>query len=203
MKQQLQQQSSCPLTAIMPQGGRPAPKKPAAQPRKGQPPSAEGKSTSAPWQRSSGGFSGAAKKEYLKWKRQQKAAHAEDASTDDETSPALQQSGAQPSASTASAVPGRSRPPAQLETATQPLQYRPLTAVPATPFTMAPLTPTTQPQCDIQGTPAVDDADCIGGSAPQIQHMPRLVPTEVGFTTGGFALDMPTRPKWQVCKIAA
>lgn len=135
------------------------------------------------WQRSSGGFSGAAKKEYLKWKRQQKAARTQDSSSDDGEQ-GVQQQQQQPQPSAASSTPA--------EDAAVPLQYRPLAAVPAARFAMLPAAaPAADPE---PATAGADDSDV----PPAVTYMPRLDPAEVGFTPQGFTLDMPTRPQWQV-----
>lgn len=112
--------------------------------------------TSSTWQRGQGAFSGKAKKDYLKWKRQQKAAAA---STDDDsdwlpeaspgtaTNPATQDSAAgcnsmhptltspaaEPEAASAVAI-GRTWAAHTADDPSAPLQYRPLVAVTAAPF---------------------------------------------------------------------
>lgn len=172
-----------------------------------QPSSKAAESDSACWQRGQGGFSGRAKKDYLKWKRQQKAAAAsEDDSSDfvaDEGSSKQDPSMTVGASSTSKQAPFRptSSTDAAATSATKgtyhtwqvnatddpslPLHYRPLVSVPAVPFSSA-----EHPVGQL--TAAANAGECV--------FMPRLNPAEVGFTLEGFELDMPTRPHWQVSR---
>jgi hypothetical protein len=121
----------------------------------------------------SGAFSGAAKKKYLKQRKANRA--AADSSSDNDSD-----SDSKATAPQQHAQHSRSRHRQQSEDVTAPLQYRPLVAVPAAPFSM---------RHDASSTPD-DDA---------VAYMPKLDASEVGWTPEGFELDMPTRPQWQVC----
>lgn len=194
----------------MPQGGRPAPKKKTAVTLSASKQQADASGTA--WQRSSGGFSGSAKKEYLKWKRQQKASRADDDS-DGQDPPvhANQQDKHKPQAELPEAAAGQQKElqaphaAASSDDVAQPLHYRPLAAVPAAPFTNSgdPLS------SSAAAGPALQDhastGQCVveqpvaSSNDQAVTYMPRLDPAEVGFTPEGFLLDMPTRPRWQVC----
>uniref|UniRef100_A0A383VR41 Guanine nucleotide-binding protein-like 1 n=1 Tax=Tetradesmus obliquus TaxID=3088 RepID=A0A383VR41_TETOB len=181
------------------------------------------------WQRSQGGFSGKAKKEYLKWKRQQKGAAADVSAEEQQQDSAANgsssnntqlQAGITPAATgSIPSVPAstqqqhRQQQRARDSTAddpTQPLQYRPLVAVPAAPFDAAGPAAAAEAAAEpTQGTansaataaeastPAAAAAAAEAAAAAGVVYMPRLDPAEVGFTPEGFALDMPTRPAWQ------
>lgn len=169
------------------------------------------------WQRRSGGFSGAAKKEYLKWKRQQAAARTDDSSSDEGHAAAESQTVHDGGASTASTGAGATAQqrrqrvsPYSSESAevTAPLCYRPLVAVPAAPFSMSAQQQSSS--TELAGSADVADAHSSqpaatsssqGSAEPvpaQLTYMPRLNPAEVGFTPEGCTLGMPTRPAWQV-----
>lgn len=193
----------------MPQGGRPAFKKKTAATLCASKQQAE--ASGPAWQRSSGGFSGSAKKEYLKWKRQQKASRADDDSDgqDPPVQPILQDK-QKPQSELPEAAAGQQQKKlhaplasASNDDVAQPLHYRPLAAVPAAPFTISGDTLSRS----AAASPAVQDhastERCIeqplASSDQAVTYMPRLDPAEVGFTPEGFLLDMPTRPQWQVC----
>jgi hypothetical protein len=204
----------------MPQGGRPTFKKAPAR-ASGTASAAAAASTEKDWQRSSGAFSGAAKKEYLKWKRHQKAACV-DSSSDDEGH--QRGSGNQPAAQHAANARQQSQQPPQQQRrrntpasapgaeATLPLQYRPLAAISAASFCMtaARATASTAPcaahtpsgaATDTAGTYSSEGHDSAAAADPgasQVTFMPRLDPAKVGYTPEGWSLGMPTRPKWQV-----
>lgn len=176
----------------MPQGGRAPPKKAAAADAS-QLPKAAG--TKDSWQRSSGAFSGAAKKDYLKWKRQQKAARVA-SSSDDEAARTQHQQSANHGALSADAA--------------RPLQYRALYPVPAEPFCMPAASAQSHDHLSDSSTAApfaaaaapAASAEEGGGPAAAVVYTPRLDPAEVGFTPAGFQLDMPARPQWQVRRAA-
>lgn len=191
----------------MPQGGRQPPKK--AGSATAQPKAAEKDN----WQRSSGAFSGAAKKDYLQWKRQQKAARA--ASSVDDEAVGRQQHPSRQKPSCWSANEG-----SLTADAAQPLRYCPLYAVHAVPFCMPAASAQPDDNLSVTST-AVHVAAASGaphaassteraapvastdssGPAAAVVYMPRLDPVEVGFTPAGCQLDMPTRPQWQVSLI--
>eukprot|EP00878_Enallax_costatus_P014376 GHUV01015036.1.p1 GENE.GHUV01015036.1~~GHUV01015036.1.p1 ORF type:complete len:378 (+),score=122.93 GHUV01015036.1:225-1358(+) len=179
---------------------------------------------SSTWQRGQGGFSGKAKKDYLKWKRQQKAAAA---STDDDSdwlpettsstasNPAVQDSTAgrlgassthAPPATAAGASPAAPGFPVWQENTTDdpaaPLRYRPLVAVPAAPFdARSPIDAARSESATASAAVGSCTATAEGSQGSQddagVGYMPTLDPAEVGFTWEGFKLDMPTRPQWQ------
>lgn len=163
---------------------------------------------SSSWQRGQGGFSGRAKKDYLKWKRQQKAAAVSGDDSDwapqvdsskhgsvpvaqpalpDAHTPAYATAGA-----AATAGPSHAWPMNTKDDPSLPLQYRPLVAVPAAPFTCSSSSSTAGP---VGHPTAAADAET---AVAELVNMPCLDPAEVGFTAEGFQLDMPTRPHWQV-----
>lgn len=221
----------------MPQGGRQPPSRKKAAPVSAAAEAQHSKpgktaDTDKEWQRSSGAFSGAAKKDYLKWKRQQKAARG-DSSSDEE--PVQQQRSHQQQPGRMPGSPARQqqapvsqpqhqhhqqlqRAPPNVKDAAEPLRYRPLAAVPAAPFSMsahhATSTSTAPGSTPERAGPAAGAQTCAGvglsadmnmvsssqqeGEESALAYMPRLDPAEVGFTSEGFKLDMPTRPKWQV-----
>lgn len=172
-------------------------------------------SQAAGWQRGQGGFSGKAKKEYLKWKRQQKEAAAgpDSQGTDSDAVPS-QPAGRREAGKQAAA------PDSSADDPTLPLQYRPLVTVPAAPFIAAAAGPAASPAATAHGgstagSPAsCSTIECVQlqdtrtgqhaaaavepASEPELVYMPRLDPSEVGFTAEGFELDMPVRPAWQV-----
>jgi hypothetical protein len=188
----------------MPQGGRQPPKKAGSA-------TAQSKAAEKDnWQRSSGAFSGAAKKDYLQWKRQQKAARAASSGNDEAVGRQQHPSSQKPSCWSANEG-------SLSADAAQPLRYRPLYAVPAEPFCVP--APSAHPLDHLTvtstaGTGAAGSVSiCLAGSnepgapvastdgsgrAASVVYMPRLDPREVGFTPAGFQLDMPTRPQWQV-----
>eukprot|EP00879_Flechtneria_rotunda_P009922 GHRR01010375.1.p1 GENE.GHRR01010375.1~~GHRR01010375.1.p1 ORF type:complete len:771 (+),score=321.28 GHRR01010375.1:261-2573(+) len=202
--------------------------------------------TSGAWQRSQGAFSGKAKKEYLRWKRQQKAvagstdADSSDWGPDESTAataaipadssirhssvdkvpqhPArgdYQSSQAQPaklqqpqgsalhaqqpapavllhSIEHASHVPASSLQDPALsgqDDPTLPLLFRPLVAVPAARFSAT--------SADASAVTATTEGANRAEPQHNVVYLPQLNPIEVGFTPEGFALDMPTRPKWE------
>lgn len=129
----------------MPQGGRAPPKKGAGSQGRSQHTNPDSNTDEKSWQRSSGGFSGAAKKEYLKWKRQQKAARRADSSDDDDavSKQQTQQPQRKPASSTQQPTSAQQQHDRQKQRtapsaadAAVPLRYRPLAAVPAAPFVM-------------------------------------------------------------------
>lgn len=180
----------------MPQGGRTLPPR---GPAAGQPPHAgsSGDKAKEDWQRGSGAFSGAAKKDYLRWKRQQKAARAASSSEDEAGQQQQQQR---------SRLAHHASPAADA----RPLQYRPLFAVPAEPFSTSTTLPPPAESTAAPPATAAPAAPAAAGSvagaatagtthsSSEVTYMPRLSPEEVGFTPAGFQLGMPTRPHWQV-----
>lgn len=161
--------------------------------------------------------------EYLKWKRQQKGAAAESSDEEQQQGSATNGSssnnthlqagkapaatGSIPCAPAGTQQQHRQQQRARDSTAddpTQPLQYRPLVALPAAPFTAAGPAAAAEAAAEpIQGTDnsAATAAEAsTPAAAAGVVYMPRLDPAEVGFTPEGFALDMPTRPAWQVSR---
>jgi hypothetical protein len=161
--------------------------------------------------------------DYLKWKRQQKGAAGDSSdeeqqqgSADTGTRSSIAQLQAGRDAAAAGSGPTaqvgaeqqrrqqRRAPDSTADDPTQPLQYRPLVAVPAAPFTAAAGTSATAATAAAEaddGSGSVVAAEAAAqadGAAAGVLYMPRLDPAEVGFTPEGFALDMPTRPAWQV-----
>lgn len=185
----------------MPQGGRQPHSK--QQKNKQQPgvtacdSGAAAPATTQKWQRGSGGFSGKAKSDYLKWKRQQKAARTDELSSDEEQHKQQQVHSRPPRTKNGQPPAASSRRPGD---AAQPLHYSPLVAVPAAAFSMA------APVQDsgvaaggvlVQGS-GNDDSAHNNSSSTITTYMPRLDPAHVGFTPEGWTLGMPTRPAWQV-----